>query len=230
MFVISERWKSAYPNAMVAVLVVRGARNTTEHADLERMKRALEAELHARFRNPDDIKSLREIRAYTSYYKRFGKTYHLAQQLKTIAIKRKPLPTVSALVDVMFMAEMKNFLLTAAHDLATMVPPVTVDAGTGTESYTKLSQELQVVKQDDMMVVDTEGVLSTVIHGPDYRSRITLHTSDAAYVVYAPDGIQKEQVCRHLRDIKEGVLLFSPSACVECARVLSAYGVEDVEV
>ena len=104
MFLVSERWKDSYPDAMVAVLIARSVTNVREHPELEQRKRALESELKSRFANPEDIKASKAIRAYTSYYKRFEKTYHLVQQLKTLVVKQRPLPTVSALVDVMFIA------------------------------------------------------------------------------------------------------------------------------
>jgi DNA/RNA-binding domain of Phe-tRNA-synthetase-like protein len=201
-----------------------------EHPELERRKRMLEGALTGRFGNADDIKAAPAMQAYVSYYKRYEKTYHLVQQLKTLVVKQRPLPTVSGLVDVMFMAEMKNLLLTAGHDLTTVVPLIILDTGTGNESYIKLNQESQITKEDDMMVVDGVGILSTVIHGPDYRSRITPETRDALYVVYAPAGIAREEVIRHLRDIRENIMLFSPSVEVEPARLLSARGIEEVDV
>ena len=228
MFEVSERWKNAYPDAMVAMLVVRGAENVREHPALESAKRALELELRSRFANPEDIKAAAAIRAYTAYYKRFEKTYHIALQLKTTVVKQRPLPTVSGLVDVMFLAEMKNLLLTAGHDLSTVVPPVTLDIGTGAEHFIKLNGESQTARVGDMMVADREGILSAVIDGPDYRSRISPQTRDALYVTYAPDGIQREAVLSHVRDIKESILLFSPAAVVEPLRILSARGVEEV--
>ena len=57
MFEVSERWKGAYPDAMVAMLVVRGVANVKEHPALEMRKRALEGELRSRFANPEDIKA-----------------------------------------------------------------------------------------------------------------------------------------------------------------------------
>jgi DNA/RNA-binding domain of Phe-tRNA-synthetase-like protein len=230
MFVVSERWSNTYPDAMVGMLVARGAANVVEHPELERRKRMLEGALTGRFGNADDIKAAPAMQAYVSYYKRYEKTYHLVQQLKTLVVKQRPLPTVSGLVDVMFMAEMKNLLLTAGHDLTTVVPLIILDTGTGNESYIKLNQESQITKEDDMMVVDGVGILSTVIHGPDYRSRITPETRDALYVVYAPAGIAREEVIRHLRDIRENIMLFSPSVEVEPARLLSARGIEEVDV
>jgi DNA/RNA-binding domain of Phe-tRNA-synthetase-like protein len=208
--------------------VARGATNVAAHPELEARKRYLEEEMRSRFQNPDDIKASRVVRAYVAYYRRFEKTYHLVQQFKSISAKGRPLPTVSALVDVMFMAEMKNLLLTAGHDLASVVPPITLDAGTGDERYIKLSQEEQVAKRDDMMVTDGRGILSTVIHGPDYRTRITPESTDALYVVYAPEGVEKADVCAHLRDIQDSVLLFSPAASFDAVGLLSSHGLEPI--
>jgi len=227
MFEVTERWKSAYPDAMVAMLVVRGVANVKEHPALESRKRALEMELRSRFANTEDIKAEPTIRAYTAYYKRFEKTYHVAGQLKTTVVKQRSLPTVSGLVDVMFMAEMKNLLLTAGHDLSTVVPPVTLDIGTGAESFIKLNQESQSARARDMMTGDGEGTLSTVIDGPDFRSRISAETRDALYVTYAPDGITRELLLEHVRDMWENILLFSPGAEIEPVRILTAQGIEE---
>jgi len=229
LFDASQRWKDLYPDAMAAALVVRDAVNVLEHAELQARKRALEANVRSRFSSPDDIKSVPEIRSYIAYYKRFEKTYHLVQQLKTVVTGRS-LPTVSGLVDVMFMAEMKNLLLTAGHDLATVVPPVVLDAGAGDERYLKLNGEEQLAKAGDMMVLDGKGILSSVIHGPDYRSRITPQTRDVLYTVYAPRGITSDRVVGHLADMAENIVLFSPAALIEPIRLLSACGVEEVRL
>lgn len=228
MFKISERWKTTYPNAAAAMLVVRRVENVREHPALQERKMDLQEELRERFEDPEGIKADPVIKAYTAYYKRFEKTYHIAGQLKTTVVKQRQLPTVSGLVDVMFMAEMNNLLLTAGHDLNRVVLPVTLDAATGEESYTKLNQEDQTAKAGDMLTFDGVGILSSVIHGPDYRSRISPDTRDALYVTYAPDSITREQLLGHVRDMWTSIRLFSPSARVEPVRVLTAKGIEEV--
>ncbi|NLE94454.1 MAG: hypothetical protein GX600_02045 [Dehalococcoidia bacterium] len=228
MFAVSERWRATYPDGMVAAVVIHDAKNVAAHAELDARKRALEANIASRYLSAEDVKSARNIQPYVAYYKRFGKTYHVLQQLRTVALKGATLPTVSGLVDVMFIAEMKHLLLTAGHDLNTVSPPVILDAAAGTEAYTKLNQESQVAKESDMMVIDAQGVLSSIIHGPDYRSRITLETSDVMYIVYAPSGIIRDEVMHHVRDIVAGVLAFATQARVEPVRLLTAAGVAEV--
>ncbi len=228
MFIISEYWKKTYPDAKIAVLILRNVENKKEDKELEKRKRELENELGARFEDESDLKALKPAQAYAAYYKRFKKTYPLMQQLKTLVFKKKPLPVVSALVDAMFMAEMKNLLLTAGHDLEKLFLPITIDISQGTESYIKLNGEAQSLKPDDMIMTDQEGVISSVLYGPDQRTRITTYTRNALFVVYAPGGIAKEDLCRHLRDMEENVLIFSPFIDTGPAKIFSVHGEEVV--
>lgn len=217
MFVPSGKWKDVHPEARVGTLIIRNVRNTELHANLETRKRSLEKELHAFLGNMEEaaLKKLPPIQAYTAYYKRFKKTYPLLQQLKTLVIRRQPLPRVSGLVDAMFMAEMKNLLLTAGHDLEKVVAPVFIGAAAGDEQYLKLNGEIQTLKPGDMIMRDGEGIISSVIYGPDARTRMTLLTREVLFVVYAPVGIDTESISRHLEDIKENVMVFSPQAEAE---------------
>jgi len=228
LFRVSQRWSGVYPDAVVAVLIARGVTNVRQHPSIEQRKRVIEADVRSRFASLDDIQSTATMQAYRAYYKRFQQTYHLIQQLATVAIKQRPLPTVSALVDVMFLAEMRNHLLTAGHDLASIAPPILVDVGTGQETYTGLDQKQKTVKTGDMYVTDSQGVLSSIIRGPDARTIITPETTAAVFVVYAPEGVQRDSVLAHLRDIREGLLLFSPRAKVEPARLLSRRGIDEI--
>jgi DNA/RNA-binding domain of Phe-tRNA-synthetase-like protein len=69
-----------------------------------------------------------------------------------------------------------------------------------------------VLKAGDMMIRDQEGIISSILYGPDQRTQIRAETHNAVFTVYAPPGIDNELVMRHLRDIQEMVLLFSPRA------------------
>ncbi len=226
MLNVSERWKKTYPDALVAVLVLKNIENKRVDEELEKCKRKLENELVERFEEESDFKTLRPAQVYTDYYKRFKKTYLLMQQLKTLVVKKKSLPVVSALVDAMFMAEIKNLLLTAGHDLGKLSLPVNIDVSQGTESNIKLNGETQYLKPGDMIMADQEGVISSVLYGPDQRTKITIETREALFVVYAPGGITKEDLYRHLRDIKENVLIFSPFTETGQAKIFSVHGEE----
>ncbi len=223
MLEITPTWKSTYPEAHMGVLVMRAVSNPARHEGLESRKAALEERLRAQFSGQDRaaIASHPVLRAYGEYYRQFKKFYHIQMQLESIVLKGKSIPSVAALVEAMFMAEMQNLLLTAGHDLDTLQFPLTLEIGKGTERYTLLRGEEEVVKANDMLIRDQKGVISSIIHGPDQRTQITPATRNAMFIVYAPPGIVEQQVVEHLQNIKENVMIFAPEAQVETPIVYS---------
>jgi len=221
MFEVRSAWKSAYPGAHAGVLVMRAVTNPTYHAELESQKAALEEQLRAQFSGQDraTIASHPILRAYAEYYRQFKKTYHIQLQLESIVLKGKSIPSVAALVESMFMAEMQDMLLTAGHDLDLLQLPLTLSVATGTEQYTLLRGEEQVLKAGDMMISDQNGVISSIVYGPDRRTQITPDTHNVVFTVYAPPGIDEQTVVGHLQHIKENVMIFSPQAQVELLKV-----------
>ena len=228
MLQVSEAWKTAFPGAVVGTLVMRNVANPESHAALEQRKQELEGQLRSRFSEGGKaaIKALSAIRAYAAHFARFNKTYPVQLQLDSVALKGKSIPRVAALVEAMFMAELKNLLLTAGHDLAAVQKPIRLDVSTGSERYVLLNGQEQELKPGDMMVADAQGVISNVIYGPDQRTRITSTTRQVLFVVYAPAGIGAEAVRRHLEDIQANVALVTPEAEVES---LDVYAAEQVD-
>jgi DNA/RNA-binding domain of Phe-tRNA-synthetase-like protein len=224
MFNVSEAWKAAYPDAHAGVLVMRGVQNPAQHAALESRKQALEEQLRARFAGQDRaaIEALLPIQAYNAYYRRFKKTYHVQAQLESIAFKGKAIPSVAGLVEAMFMAEVKNQLLTAGHDLDRLHLPLTLDVATGSEQYTLLRGQEQALKAGDMLIADRDGVISSIVYGPDQRTPIAPATRNVLFTVYAPPGITEQAVESHLQDIRDNVLLVSPEAQVQMLQVFGA--------
>ena len=223
---VSEAWGSAFPNAHAGMLVMREVENPPVHAGLERRKRELEQRLRARFAGGDrkTVATLVSIRVYDSYYRPFRKTYHVQHQLESVVFKGKPIPSAAALVETMFMAELESQLLTAGHDLDSLRPPVTLDVSSGHERYVLLRGEEQLLKAGDMLISDQVGVISSILYGPDQRSRITAATRNVLFTVYAPEGISPQAVLEHLQELRDHVLVISPRGQVETLQVLGAAG------
>ncbi len=223
MFIVSDTWKAAFPGAAAGILAMRHVSNPDSHPALDRKKEELENQLRSRFAGSDraELAALAPIQAYNAYYKRFKKTYHVQLQLESVALKGKSIPRVATLVEAMFMAELKNLLLTAGHDLEAVHLPVTLDVSRGDERYTLLNGQDQVLKPGDMMMADTQGVISSVLYGPDQRTRITSDTRRVLFAVYVPAGIEERAVYQHLHDIEANVRLVAPEAEVE---LLQVYG------
>jgi DNA/RNA-binding domain of Phe-tRNA-synthetase-like protein len=221
MFEVTDAWKAAFPDAHAGVLAFRDVVNPASHAGLEARKEALVQEIRSRYAGMErsQLAKLPSLQAYDEYYKHFNKTYHVQLQLESIAFKGKSIPSVAALVEAMFMAEIEDLLLTAGHDLDTLRLPVKLDVTKGDETYTLMRGQPQQVKPGDMMILDGTGIISNIIYGPDQRTQIQPGTRNVIYTTYAPAGIGEATVAEHLENIQRYVRMFSPQARTEMLQV-----------
>ena len=212
MLVVTENWRRQYAGASMGLLVVENAQCSGFAEALEKQRRQLEDDLRTFFGSKAELDSSEVLAAYSQYYKQFKKTYHVRQQLESVVFKGKSIPSVTPLVEAMFMAELKNGLLTAGHDLGQVQGTLTLDAASGEETYVLINGKEQTLKIQDMFLRDDVGVLSSIIYGPDQRTRIRPETKNAVFTVYAPDGVSRKNVEQHLEDIYSYVRLAAPQA------------------
>lgn len=205
---------------------MKNVNNPDIHKDLEFYKTELEKELKKEYKEmmKADLKKMKPINVYVDYYKKFKKTYHVLLQFESIVFKDKSIPTVASLVEAMFLAEMKNLLLTAGHDLDAVKSPIKINIANGTEKYIQITGQEKTLIKNDMFVSDAQGVTSSIIYGPDRRTRIKHDTKNVLFVVYAPPGIEESEVLQHLNDIKYYVNIISPTGEVE---LLKTYLIKD---
>lgn len=223
-FIASGAWREAYPGAVAAALAMSDVFNPPEHPAIEGRVREVEAELRSRFAGATraDIASLPELLAYAAHYRQFGKTYHVQLQLESVALKGRPLRSAGALVTAMFAAELRSLLLTAGHDLDAVEGPVRVDVSKVEERYVSLGGREVVLKPGDMLMRDAAGIISSILSGPDHRTRLRGGTRRALFTVYAPAGIGAAAVRSHLEEIAANVRLITPGATTIALELLTA--------
>ena len=129
---------------------------------------------------------------------------------------------MAALVEAMFMAEMDTLLLTAGHDLDAVRLPLTLDVARQDESYVLLRGDAQAPKAGDMLIRDREGIVSSIVYGPDQRTQINAKTRNAVFTVYAPEGIRVEAIEEHLARIQTNVQIITPGAQVGLLQIYGA--------
>jgi DNA/RNA-binding domain of Phe-tRNA-synthetase-like protein len=202
---------------------MRDVANPAQHAGLDERTHQLETQLRSRFAGHSraQLKEIATLQAYAAYYERFKKSYHVQLQLESVTLKGKSIPRPGVLVQAMFMAELQDMLLTAGHDLQSLQLPVTLNVATGDEHYVLLTGQEQPTKAGDMLMSDGLGVISSVLYGPDQRTRITPATQHVLFAVYAPAGIGEDEVRQHLLGIQANVSLVAPQASTE---LLAVYG------
>jgi DNA/RNA-binding domain of Phe-tRNA-synthetase-like protein len=194
----------------IGILVIESVQNVSSEDKLMPVKQELEGMIRSKYCQATrvDLKTLHPMDSYISYYKKFGYTYHVLPQLESV-IKGKPISSGLPLVEAMFMAELKNMLLTASHDLDKIEAPLSLKASTGRESFTTLSGHDVITIPNDIMIADQEGIISSILRGPDLRTAITEQTTRVIYTVYAPFGVEEQLVREHLRDIESYVRIVS---------------------
>ena len=224
MFKATTSWKSTYPQAAVGILAMGNVANPSSHDDLDRQKEALEKVLRDQYGgySRQELRDLPSIAPYVTYYKQFKKTYHVLQQLESVALKGKSIPRAAALVEAMFMTELKNQLLTAGHDLDVLQLPVSITVARGNETYTSISGREMGTKAGDMMITDGIGILSSIVYGPDQRTRISPSTNRVLFTTYAPAGIKRQMLEDHLKDLKTYTEYIKPGAEVLEERIVQA--------
>jgi DNA/RNA-binding domain of Phe-tRNA-synthetase-like protein len=213
-FSVTDTWRQEYPGAHAGVLALRCVSNAGLSDELDNRKRELAEALRERFAGKDraGLRADPVLHAYEQYYRRFGKTYHVQLQLESILFKGKPIASGAGLVEAMFMAEIESRLLTAGHDLAAVEGKLKLTVASGTEGYTLLRGTPQLPKSGDMIICDDAGIISSIVYGPDQRTRIRPETREAVFTVYAPAGIEPESIERHLHKIREYAFLMAPEA------------------
>ncbi len=213
----SETWKLHQPDAYIGILILTNSSNLPSHPALDAERLILENELREKYGSMER-KSLRQdpvLAAYDTFYRSFRKTYHVQLQLESVVFKGKSIFSPSALVACMFMAELKTGLLTAAHDLSSVILPLTADVASGNETYQRLDNSEQELKSGDLYIKDQQGILSSVIYGPDNRSQVQPDTDKVLYTTYGPPGISKDQIRIQLEILEGYVRLFSPRSIRE---------------
>lgn len=224
MIQITGNWRSSHPGGAVGLLSIEIDRSQTQKSDLDQERLTLEIQLREKYQGVPrtEVRQLPLMRDYTQYYKRYKKSYHVLLQLDSICNKNRSIPHSDALVQAMFMAEMKSFILTAGHDLDQTQGTINLDSSQGDEAYKILRGDQVTCKTGDMLMADSQAVICSVIYGQDQRTQITKNTARVLYVMYVPPGIDQGDIEKHILDLEENVLTAFPRSESKLRQIILA--------
>ncbi|MCC0764216.1 hypothetical protein IR151_14535 [Clostridioides sp. ES-S-0006-03] len=217
MLEISSNTKEIYPNIKFGVMIVNMTYSTPNEENFLLLKNSEIENIIAQnpeYNRKEKIKT-EPLSNYIKYYKKFKKTYPVLLQLESLLLKSKGIPNVNLPIQAMFLAELKNLLLTAGHDLDKIELPLKIDLANENEHFYGIGERKQTLTKDDLFLSDNLGILSSILNGPDNRTQITKKTKNILYFVYGPDGIYKKQIYNHLSDIKDYILSGFPDSKID---------------
>lgn len=162
------------------------------------------------------------LNSYAAYYRQFKKTYPVLLQMESVLLKGKSIQSSSLAVETMFMAEVKHGLLVAGHDLEKLSGDYALNLSKGGESFTMVAGQLRTLKTDDLFMTSEDRILSTILEGQDYYTRLTEHSTGALYCVYGAGGITVMQMESFFTDLARYTRTAFPQASIEGGRVFQA--------
>lgn len=223
-FSVSNRFRARYPGAIVGCLAVSGVPNLTHSDALERRVDEVELRLRERSAGLDraGLRALPPFDRYGEFYRQFGQTYHVLQQVESVGLKGKPIPRRSALVEAVFAEELEHGVLSAIHDAAFIGESLWADVATGGESMVTYAGTERSLRVDDMYIRDETGILSSVLDGPAIRARVEPTTERVVVCVYAPAGVGVELVDRHLDAVAANMHRISSQASADSRSIIVA--------
>ena len=203
MITISPAAKALFPNLSVGTLLIKNITNSYLNDAMYDASRTLERELRTRYGTltRKELNNTEVLGGYYSYYRKFSKTYHVLLQLESIVSKGKQVPSVSPIVQSMFMGELKNHFLSSVHDYSFVEEPFRLDLSNGEELFTSFDGEKKTLKKEDLYIRDKKDIVSVMLYGMDERTKVTGKTREAFYTVYVPFGIEDKKVISHLEDM-----------------------------
>lgn len=222
MLIIDETWRKRYPGATIGIMAVNNVINSQGNKALIEKKAALLQFLQAQIKTKEELLTYGPLPHYVQYYHHYRKTYHVLPQLESVIFKGKQISGINPLVEAMFMAELKSGLLTAGHDGDILKLPLLLRVAAGKEKYTGINGKEQTTKKGDMLLADSGGIISSILGGPDFRTRITGTTKKCVFVVYGVPGVSSNVIEAHLAQILDNINEFSANPIVAFQHVYTA--------
>lgn len=203
MIKISPSVKNIFPQARFGAMIVEDICPSVDHSIMDDLIANEIQQLRDSYHGYERKVALSSapLCHYAAYYKRFKKSYHVLGQVESILLKGKSIPHMGIPVEAMFLAEVKNQMLTAGHDLDMTQGSLHVDIAAEVLVYKSISGKDQQLARNDLYLADEAGVLSSIIGGSDYRTQITTKTRKCLYFVYGVEGITSQCIEVHLNTI-----------------------------
>src|SRR3989344_4435960 len=216
---VTKRLLREYPHAKFLAVIAENFGNANANAQLEKEKSKIQQEI----RKIKDITSVSRIKEHGDFHERFGKSYPIEFQFKSI-VQGKNIPTESTLKDVLFMTEMKHHCIISGHEMDDINQDLIFDLSSGGEEYLTITDRKQSLKPNDIVLTDNGKVITSRLYGPDSSTKITDRTKSCLYLFWFSSPISTKETASILSDFKKylSIIENKSSKVVELEVVLTS--------
>lgn len=183
---LSEPVRALPWNFSLGIVIVRGINSTALEAALASQTRFFFSQ-DGTSREP----VIRRVQLFESFFAENGFRCPLGEQFE--AMHRKGSIGGSPLVQALLLSEMTTGLLMGAQDAAAIKQSLLCDIAGENESFRGMRGDIQCRKRE-IVLRDAEGIIATLLQGPDHRTRLKKDTKEVAFFVFSVPGIDGQAV------------------------------------
>lgn len=222
MFVVTDTWKKAWPQATVGAMLLSGVNPSALKKGQTKTKEELQSELKQRFTQAshEEINGLQAVQAYTAYYKRFALTFDVRSRLEATLPNDKPRTALNPIFEAALQSSLESMIPTTCHDRDMVHKPLFLQTAAIDQRFTPLHGKEQVLSVGDMLIADSRGIIASALCGSDYHSRIRSDTRRVLVLSFGPPGIPKTLLCRHLFALHSRIRLLIPGVEINYFQLL----------
>ena len=111
----------------------------------------------------------------------------------------------------MFLSKLESMFFNRTRPVEITVA-ITIESGPGNDNYRSILGKDITAVEGNLAICDGMSVISSIIWGPDFKSRITSSTTEVLFAIYVPPGIETDYIETDLRRLEEGIKTFSSSS------------------
>jgi hypothetical protein len=175
--------------------------------DFDALRQAVDSRMKSHGRLQTEAVT-RRAAAFDSYFADQGLRSPLSGQIEMV--RSKGLPSGSVLVQALLLSEISTGLLMGAQDASAVKGALVCDRARSGESFRGMRREVQC-RPDEIVLRDDEGIIASLLQGPDHRTRLTPETKDVVFFVFSVPGI----VAADIQEGTEAVRSLLADSCSE---------------
>ena len=141
-----------------------------------------------------DRKAIFGDNPYNRYFKKYKKTYPVLQQLESWLLKGRPFPSGNPINEVTFLTELRTQVLLGTHDIDRIRGQAELFRPTEKLPFPGMRGEEIHCYPGDVTARDQEGIILSLIAGPDERTHIRLDSTHIAFLFFAVPGVTETEL------------------------------------
>lgn len=131
---------------------------------------------------------------YNRYFKKYKKTYPVLQQLESWLLKGRPFPNWNHINEVTFLTELRTQVLLGTHDIDRIHGQAELFLPTEKLPFPGMRGEEIHCYPGDVTGRDEDGIILSLIAGPDERTCIRPDSSHIAFLFFGVPGVTASEL------------------------------------